>query len=68
MSALDACLSEESVAELRKCTGTDVDRADIWETTGRMLSRRTEDDATSPGPCWKCARRRAAAVKRRART
>ncbi|MBV7700981.1 four-helix bundle copper-binding protein [Streptomyces sp. TRM70350] len=41
----DACLSEEMVAELRKCIRTDLDCADICETTGRVLSRHTGYDA-----------------------
>lgn len=41
----DACLSEDMVAELRKCIRTDLDCADICETTGRVLSRHTAYDA-----------------------
>ena len=41
----DACLSEEMVAELRKCIRTDLDCADICATTGRVLSRHTGYDA-----------------------
>lgn len=41
----DACLSEDSVAELIKCIRTDLDCADICETTGRVLSRHTGYDA-----------------------
>ena len=41
----DACLSEESVAELRKCIRSDLDCADICETTARVLSRHTGYDA-----------------------
>ena len=41
----DACLSEDSVAELRKCIRTDLDCADICETTARVLSRHTGYDA-----------------------
>ncbi|WP_435769499.1 four-helix bundle copper-binding protein [Nocardioides sp. SYSU DS0651] len=41
----DACLSEEMVADLRKCIRTDLDCADICETTGRVLSRHTGYDA-----------------------
>ena len=40
----DACLSEESVADLRRCIRTDLDCADICETTGRVLSRQTDPD------------------------
>jgi len=41
----DACLSEESVAELRKCVRTNLDCADICDATGRVLSRHTGYDA-----------------------
>ncbi|WP_148575387.1 four-helix bundle copper-binding protein [Nocardioides caldifontis] len=41
----DACLSEEMVAELRKCIRTDLDCADICGTSGRVLSRHTAYDA-----------------------
>jgi hypothetical protein len=41
----DACLSEASVAELVKCVRTNLDCADICDTTGRVLSRRTGYDA-----------------------
>jgi hypothetical protein len=41
----DACLSEEQVAQLVKCIRTDLDCADICDTTGRVLSRHTEYDA-----------------------
>jgi uncharacterized membrane protein len=41
----DACLSENSVAELTKCIRTDMDCADICETTARVLSRHTGYDA-----------------------
>lgn len=41
----DACLSEPAVAELTKCIRTDLDCADICETTGRVLSRHTGYDA-----------------------
>jgi hypothetical protein len=41
----DACLSEEVVAELVKCVRTDLDCADICDTTGRVLSRHTGYDA-----------------------
>jgi hypothetical protein len=41
----DACLSEEMVAELTKCIRSDLDCADICETTGRVLSRHTGYDA-----------------------
>lgn len=41
----DACLSEDSVAELTKCIRTNLDCADICDTTGRVLSRHTGYDA-----------------------
>lgn len=44
-SCADACLSEDMVAELRKCIRLDLDCADICETTGRILTRQTEYDA-----------------------
>jgi hypothetical protein len=44
-SCADACLSEEGVAELRKCIRLNLDCADICETTGRVLTRQTEYDA-----------------------
>lgn len=42
----DACLSEDMVAELTTCIRTDLDCADICETTGRVLSRQTGYDVT----------------------
>ena len=44
-SCADACLSDEMVAELRKCIRLNLDCADITETTGRILTRQTEYDA-----------------------
>lgn len=41
----DACLGEEMVKELTKCIRTNLDCADICDTTGRILSRRTGYDA-----------------------
>ncbi|PYF97313.1 protein of unknown function [Georgenia satyanarayanai] len=41
----DACLSEDMVAELRKCIRTNLDCADICDTTARVLSRHTGYDA-----------------------
>ncbi|MGM1062156.1 four-helix bundle copper-binding protein [Saccharothrix sp. Mg75] len=41
----DACLSEAGVAEPVKCIRTNLDRADICATTGRVLSRHTGYDA-----------------------
>ena len=44
-SCADACLSEDMVAELRKCIRLDLDCADICDATGRVLTRQTEYDA-----------------------
>ena len=44
-SCADACLSEDMVAELRKCIRLNQDCADICNTTGRVLTRQTEYDA-----------------------
>jgi hypothetical protein len=41
----DACLSEDMVAELTTCIRTNLDCADICESTGRALSRHTGYDA-----------------------
>ena len=41
----DACLSEEGVADLRKCIRLDLDCADICAATERVLTRQTEYDA-----------------------
>lgn len=41
----DACLSERSVGDLAKCVRTNMDCADICETTARVLSRHTGYDA-----------------------
>ena len=41
----DACLSEDMIADLTKCVRTNLDCADLCETTGRILSRRTGYDA-----------------------
>ena len=42
----DACLSEEMVADLRKCIRTNLDCADSCATTARILSRHSGYDAT----------------------
>ena len=44
-SCADACLSEEMVAELRKCIRLNLDCADICEVTGKVLTRQTDYDA-----------------------
>lgn len=38
----DACLAEDMVAELRYCIRTNLDCADICDTTARMVSRQTQ--------------------------
>ena len=43
----DACLGEDMVADLRTCIRTDLDCADICETTGKVLSRRTDGDTAT---------------------
>ncbi|MCT2173742.1 four-helix bundle copper-binding protein [Dietzia cinnamea] len=40
-SCADACLGEESVADLRDCIRTDLDCADVCAATAALLSRRT---------------------------
>lgn len=40
----DACLSEDNVSQLIKCIRTDLDCADVCETTGRG-ARRARDEA-----------------------
>src|SRR5690625_2726000 len=59
----DSCLSEESVGALSKCIRTDLDCADVCETTGRVVSRHTGYDANitrsvleaCPATCNACA-------------
>lgn len=41
----DACLSEDAVADLRKCIRTNLDCADVCDATARVLSRHTGYDA-----------------------
>jgi len=41
----DACLSEDSVADLRACIRSDQDCADICATTAQVLARFTGDNA-----------------------
>jgi hypothetical protein len=41
----DACLSEDMVADLRKCIRSNLDCADICAATARVLSRHTGYDA-----------------------
>jgi uncharacterized membrane protein len=41
----DSCLSERDPSAMVKCIRTDLDCADICETTARVLSRQTEYDA-----------------------
>jgi hypothetical protein len=59
----DACLAEDNVADLRGCIRTDLDCADICNTTARVLSRQTafgESPAATQvkacrDACQKCA-------------
>jgi hypothetical protein len=37
----DACLSEKMVGDLTACIGSNLDCADVCETTGRVLTRQT---------------------------
>jgi hypothetical protein len=37
----DACLSEKMVGDLRECIGTNLDCADVCDTTARVLTRQT---------------------------
>ncbi|WP_116995340.1 four-helix bundle copper-binding protein [Desertimonas flava] len=41
----DACLGEEMVADLRRCITSDLNCADICDTTARVLSRQAGYDA-----------------------
>ncbi|WP_129337848.1 four-helix bundle copper-binding protein [Cellulomonas endophytica] len=41
----DACLSEDGVADLRRCIRIDLDCADVCATTVRVLSRHTAYEA-----------------------
>jgi hypothetical protein len=41
----DACLSEDGVAELRKCIRLNLDCADVCDATGRVITRQTGYDA-----------------------
>jgi nucleotide-binding universal stress UspA family protein len=51
----DACLSEDGVAELRKCIRLNLDCADICDATGRVLTRQTQYDApTSKAQLQSC--------------
>ena len=40
----DACLSEDMVAEMRRCIRLNLDCADVCAATGRVLTRRAETD------------------------
>ena len=42
----DACLSEEHVADLRRCIRLNLDCADVCDTTAKVLSRLTAFDAS----------------------
>jgi hypothetical protein len=43
-SCADACLAEEQVTELVRCTRLNLDCADICDATGRALTRQTSSD------------------------
>jgi hypothetical protein len=45
IACADACLSEQMVTNLLKCIRLNLDCADMCETTGKVLSRRTGYDA-----------------------
>src|SRR5690554_5492529 len=62
----DACLSEDMVAELTKCIRTNLDCADLCETTG-IVSRHT-GDPTSPAQPSKRAAQPAKVAPTRARS
>ncbi len=42
----DACLAEDMVKELVRCIRLNLDCADVCESTGRVLARQTEPDAS----------------------
>lgn len=42
----DACLSEDMIAELRRCVRLNLDCADVCTATARLLSRQTEPDVS----------------------
>ena len=42
----DACLAEDVVADLTKCIRTNLDCADVCETTGRVVSARRSTTRT----------------------
>lgn len=48
-SCADACLSEEMVAELRKCIRLNLDCADICSATGRVLIRQPNGERACSG-------------------
>ena len=62
-SCADACLSEDDVAELRKCVRLNLDCGDICVATWRVVTRQTEYDAPTSksqleacrGACATCA-------------
>jgi hypothetical protein len=41
----DACLGEENLAALVRCIRLDLECAEVWVATGKVLSRQTEYDA-----------------------
>ena len=52
----DACLGEDSVAELRRCITLDLNCADICGAAGRALSRQTEYDSDVSGALLRACR------------
>jgi hypothetical protein len=58
----DDCLSEQTVQELAKCIRLNLDCADVCTATGRVVSRQTGFERTSPAPCCGRASRHAAAA------
>ncbi len=59
----DACLSEDRVAELTKCIRTDLDCADICETTGGCCPGTPVTTLTSPARSWRPAPKPAKCVR-----
>ncbi len=52
----DACLSEDMVADLTTCIRTNLDCADVCETTGRVLSRAGSDADVTRAVLQACVR------------
>jgi hypothetical protein len=56
VACADACLSEATVAELRRCIRSNLDTADIAGATARMLARRLDDARLLRAQVEACAR------------